>query len=97
MITDSHCGNASTESCERENILKGKSGTEAVKSSYKVQTVEVINSFAASAISGCSAKRNTGARGEDNKREFARDRQFHNLIKKQRNHIVVGINCLTFS
>ena len=67
----------------------------------KVQTVEVINSFAASAISGCSAKRNTGARGEvsinNNKREFARDRQFHNLIKKQRNHIGVGNNFLTFS
>ena len=53
---------------------------------YRVQKVEVINSFAASAISGCSAKRDTGARGEvsiDNKREFARDRQFHNLIQKQ--------------
>ena len=82
-----YCGNASTESCERENILKGKSGTEAVKSSYKVQTVEVINSFAASAISGCSAKRDTGAGSEvsinNKKREFARDRQFHNLIQKQ--------------
>ena len=49
--------------------------------------MEVINSFAASAISGCSAKRNTGTRGEvsidNNKGEFARDREFLNRIQKQ--------------
>ena len=48
--------------------------------------MEVINSFAASAISGCSAKRDTGARGEvsiDNKREFAREFLNRITIQKQ--------------